>query len=145
MAVEGDADVLGVHAAEAGAARFGFDVVEIDAGQIFQEFADVAVGDVAENIGRDRGGDVHVAALFHDGLGVALAFGGDGEGLERDDAVFARGGVAAALVRLISRTAVWPAATVKVSVAVLYPVNVTVTEAGPAGTLAKTKVPSFSE
>ena len=86
--IEGDTDVLGLHAAEGGAARLGLDVVDIDAGQIFEELADVAVSHVAKNIGGNGVADVHAAALLHDRLRVALALGVDGEGLHLHDPVF---------------------------------------------------------
>ena len=84
-----------VHAAEARATGFRFNVIEVDAGQVLEEFTDVTISDVTENVGRNRRGDVHIAALRHDGLGVTLALGGDGEGGELDHAVFSdrwRGG-----------------------------------------------------
>jgi hypothetical protein len=89
--VEGDAHVLGLHAAEGGAAGLGLDVVDIDAGQIFEELADVSVGDVAEDVGGNGVGDIHAPALLHDGLGVALALGVDGERGELQDTVFGDG------------------------------------------------------
>src|SRR6185436_18867627 len=52
-AVDRDADILAVHAAEPRAARLGLDVVDVDAGEVFQELAHVAIGDVAEDVGRD--------------------------------------------------------------------------------------------
>ena len=66
---------MGVHPAEARAAGFGLDVIEIDPGQILEELPDVAVGDIAENVGRDRSGNVHVAPLVHDRLGITFALG----------------------------------------------------------------------
>ena len=86
--VERDTDVLGLHAAERGAAGLGLDVVDVDARQIFEEFADIAVGHVAKDVGGNGVADVHAAALFHDRLRVALALGVDGEGLHLHDAVF---------------------------------------------------------
>ena len=73
--VEGDADILRIHPAEARAARFGLDVINIDAGQVFEKFTDVAIGDVAKNVGRNRGRDVHVSPLVHDRLGISFALG----------------------------------------------------------------------
>lgn len=84
-----------VEAADAGAAADAVDVFDFDAGEEFEEFADVALGNIAEGIGGDGGGDVHVAALLHDGLGVTFALVGDDEGLELEGLVggaFAGGG-----------------------------------------------------
>jgi hypothetical protein len=58
---------------------------------MLEEFADVALGIVAKRVGRDGVGDVHGIALIHDGFGVTLAFGGDGEGLEFHGAIGHRG------------------------------------------------------
>jgi hypothetical protein len=52
-AVERDTNVLRIHATEARAAGLGLDVIDVDAGQVFEELADVAVSDIAEDIGRD--------------------------------------------------------------------------------------------
>ena len=90
-AVHGDADVLLVEAADARAAANAIDVFDFDPGEKFQEFADVALGDIAEGVGSNGGGNVHVAALFHNGLGVALALVGNDEGLELERFIFAGG------------------------------------------------------
>lgn len=72
--VEGHPDVLRIHSAETWPAGLGFDVVNIDTGEILQELADVSICDIAEDVGCDRCSDVHVATLIHDRLGIALAF-----------------------------------------------------------------------
>src|SRR5690606_12779782 len=77
-AVERDAHILAFHAAEPRTTRFRLDVIEIDARKVLEELTDVSVGDVAEDVRRNRGHDVHAAALFHDRLRVAFALGGDG-------------------------------------------------------------------
>ena len=81
-AVGAHADVLRVEAAEARAAGVGADVVAAAAGNVFQKFADAARGDVTKNVGREAVGEIHRAALLHEGLGVALAFGADDAGVE---------------------------------------------------------------
>ena len=73
--VEGDANILRIHPAETRTAGFRLDVINIDAGQVFEKFTDVAIGHVAKNVGRNRGRDVHVAPLVHDRLGISFAFG----------------------------------------------------------------------
>ena len=90
-AVHGDTDVLLVEAADARATADAIDVFDFDAGEEFQKLTDVALGDIAESIRGDGGGDVHVAALLHDGLGVALALVGNDEGLELERFIFAGG------------------------------------------------------
>ena len=90
-AVHGDGGVLGAEAAEADGADLAVEKVELDAGEVLEEFADVALGVVAKRIGGDGVGDVHGIALVHDGLGAALALGGDGKGGELNGAV-GRGG-----------------------------------------------------
>ena len=72
-------------------ATFRIDVFDFDPGEKFQEFTDVALGDIAEGVGSNGGGNVHVAALFHNGLGVALALVGNDEGLELERFIFAGG------------------------------------------------------
>src|SRR6185295_8618231 len=53
-AVDGDAHVLVIHAAESRAARLRLDVVEVNAGEVFQELADIAGRHVAKDVGRNR-------------------------------------------------------------------------------------------
>jgi hypothetical protein len=90
-AVHGDAHVRLIETADARTTADAIDVFHIDAREKFEEFTDVALAAVAEAVGRDGGRDVHVAPLLHDGLGVALALGGDDELADQHDLILARG------------------------------------------------------
>ena len=90
-AIDADAHVFRIETADAHSARVGLVVVNHDAGHVFDELADVAVGDVAEGIGGDDVLHVECGALVHDGLGVAFAFRGNDKLRELDDVLTAGG------------------------------------------------------
>ncbi len=71
--------VFGIETAEANGAHLALREIELDAGHVLEEFADVAFGDIAKHVRGDGIGDVHGIALVHDRLRVALALGGDFE------------------------------------------------------------------
>ena len=77
-AVQGDAGVFRGQAAQADVAwRVIGHHVEIDARHVLEELARVAVANLAEAVGRQRVGDVHRHALFHDGARIAFAHADD--------------------------------------------------------------------
>ena len=78
-AVQRDLRVFGIEAAEANGADLALGQIEFNARHVFEEFADVALGDIAEHVRSDGVGNVHGIALVHDRLRVALTLGGDGE------------------------------------------------------------------
>ena len=86
-AVGGDVGEVVGEAAHGNGADVGGDVVDGDAGEIFHELADVALGDIAERVGGDDVLDVGGETLLvgRDVGGVGLAGGADGEGVEFDD------------------------------------------------------------
>ena len=73
-------------AADGHGGRVGVGVVHEEAGDVFEEFTDVALGDFAEHVGRDRSHEVVRLLLFVDLGGVALDFAGDDERAEFVDA-----------------------------------------------------------
>ena len=87
--IHGDAGVLHVHAAQTRAAGLGLHVFKVDPGEIFQKFADIAVHHLAENIGGNRGNDVHVLTLRGDRLRITFPRIGHGEGLHDLNAILA--------------------------------------------------------
>ena len=60
----------------------GVGVVHQETGDVFEKFADVAIGDLAEGVGGNGGHEVVGAFLFVDLGGVALDLAGDDEGAE---------------------------------------------------------------
>ena len=74
-AIEGDPGVLGWQPAQGDVARrIVGDDVKVHAGHVLEELSRVAVGDLAEAVGRERVGDVHRGTLFHDRARIAFAY-----------------------------------------------------------------------
>lgn len=88
-------------------------MVDVDAGKVFQKLTHVAVGNIAKDIGGNRGGDVHVAPLRLHGLGIAFALGRNGKGLQLHGTIFLGRGRGRCAREIDLRAAIWPAVTVK--------------------------------
>ena len=86
-AVHGDGRVFGTESTEADGADLAIVKIQFHAREMLEEFADVALGVVAKRVGGDGVRDVHGITLFHDGFGIALALGRDGERLELHGAI----------------------------------------------------------